>query len=172
VTGYLVRSRRVQTAGACALLGLAVLGWGLTAAFAGGDRAPSAAGVADAPPAIVQPADTTPDDDVDAAVEFDPFSPTRQPPPVRYGAPVTLNPAGAVATAMPAALQLVGTVVHRTPGADGSFVICQLGNASPHVVRIGQKIGEYTLREVTQGGARFVDHDGTPLDLRVPTHGS
>jgi hypothetical protein len=171
MTGHLVRSRRVQMAGMCALLGISVFIVSVMAGVGAADEPPRAA-AAEASPATIQPADTTPDDDVDAAVEFDPFSPTRQPPPVRYGAPVTLNPAGAVATAMPAALQLVGTVVHRTPGADGSFVVCQLGNAPPHVVRIGQKIGEYTLREVTQGGARFVDHDGTPLDLRVPTHGS
>jgi hypothetical protein len=117
------------------------------------------------------PADTSSDDLLDAAIDRDPFSPTREAPDSRYGvavaAPVTIpsiSPAEA-----PSTLHLVGTVVDE--GGD-SFVLCQIGPSPARILRVGQKIGTFELRSITQGGATFVTNTGDRLELRIPRAGT
>jgi hypothetical protein len=65
-------------------------------------------------------------------------------------------------------LQLSGTVV----AADGrSFAMCQLGAEPAKIVYVGQRIGTFTLRSVSQGSAVFTDESGKRVVLRVPNGG-
>lgn len=168
---FLLKSRRIQLAAGATLLAFVMfLGTADEALRIPASVLPPVPELQAAPAPLDRP-EPTPPAAIEAAIEVDPFSPTRQPPPLRYGAPVALGPSATLASVLPQPLQLVGTVVQES-GSARSFVICQLGAGPPKVVRVGGKIGQYTLREITQGAATFVGDDGVPLDLRVPNHGS
>jgi len=105
------------------------------------------------------------------AVDLDPFRPERTRPAVRYGAapPAQVAQSGGPAgypAEQASALRLLGTVVDS---AGGSFAVCQLGNATARVVRVGESCGSYRLRSIAQGIALFVDDGGERLELRVST---
>ena len=87
---------------------------------------------------------------VAAAVDADPFNPSRQRPAEVYMLPGEL----VVPAPLPRAEQVrvLGTVVSTT-GA--GFAMCQLGSEPPTIVRIGEKIGVYTLKRVARGSATF-----------------
>ncbi len=161
-------STSVRTSALAFLLALALLGWSLVGAMFA-DRTegrPIPAPIASL--ATIHRADTTSDDLEQDAIDHDPFSPARERPSVRYGtpaAPVVLN----AAPIAPAVLHLVGTVVAPE---NGSFVVAQLGDTSPKVLHVGQRVGEFTLRSITQGAATFVKGNGERLELRVPKNGS
>jgi hypothetical protein len=113
-----------------------------------------------------------PDGLMEETVDHDPFHPERRRPAVPFRLPGEKGPAAAVVAPPPnpaATLQLLGTVV--TPGQD-AFVLCQLGNEPPHVVRAGGKIGGYTLRRIEPGRAVFLSPDGGTVNVRVSKPGS
>jgi hypothetical protein len=112
-------------------------------------------------------AETTSDDLVESALDHNPFSPTRRRPVLRYGA--AAQPVEVRAVPVPEVLRLVGTVVDA---GGASFVLCQLGTGAAHMVRVGQTLGTYQLRSISQGSAIFVTGDGQRLELRVPKTGS
>jgi hypothetical protein len=104
------------------------------------------------------------------AVESDPFHPERRRPTERFRLP---GEAISTETAPPqsasAPLVLLGTVVL----AEGrSFVMCQQGSEQPRIVRVGESLGDYTLRTVEQGRAVFVTRRGEQVELRVPKPGN
>jgi hypothetical protein len=107
------------------------------------------------------------------AVEHDPFNRERQRPAVRFrmageGNPDSLEAAAvAVASAEPT-LRLVGTAVLSGGKA---FAICQWGDEPAKVVRIGERIGNMTLRTVQPGRAVFASNKGKSIELRVRTEG-
>ena len=90
-----------------------------------------------------------------AAVDADPFNPGRQRPVEAYMLPNEL----VVPAASPRAEQLrvLGTVVSTT---GSGFAMCQLGSEPPTIVRIGEKIGVYTLKRVARGSATFTGPAG------------
>jgi hypothetical protein len=100
-----------------------------------------------------------------AAIEVDPFSPDRSPPATRYGSAPTPTDSFAAETTQGALLKLVGTVIDV---GGSSFAMCQLGEATPRAVRVGERIGDYRLRAVRQGAADFAGPEG-PITLRVAT---
>ena len=105
-------------------------------------------------------------------VDHDPFHPERRRPAVPFRLPaeqaaIAAQPAPVVTPA--ATLRLLGTVV--TPGQD-AFVVCQLGNDAPKVVRVGGKIGDLTLRKIEPGRAVFHSPNGEAVDVRVAKAGS
>jgi hypothetical protein len=102
-----------------------------------------------------------------AAVESNPFRPDRAPAPIAFRMPQEERPASAPAA--PVAVKLVGTAV--MPGSTG-FAMCQLGNQPPRVVRVGETIGDFTLKAVEQGRARFQTSRGTPVEIQVAKAGS
>jgi hypothetical protein len=169
--GYLFTSTRVRVAAASCVLALLILGWSansLRAHVRATARATS--GAVPTVPALRR-ADTTSDDLIADAVDRDPFSPARERPARAYGAPaaaVVLNPAAA-APMIATTPRLIGTVIAP---ATGSFVICQLGEGAPQVLHVGQHVGTYVLRSITQGAATFVRENGERLELRVPRNGS
>ena len=90
-----------------------------------------------------------------AVVDADPFNPSRQRPAEAYMLPSEL----VVPAAAPRAEQLrvLGTVVSTT---GSGFAMCQLGSEPPTIVRIGEKIGVYTLKRVARGSATFTGPAG------------
>jgi hypothetical protein len=146
---------------ACAVA-LAVLFWALLTA--------SRIDVAEAraaSPATAVPRDTASTVVSDAefahAVATDLFADDRAAPSVRYRI-------GAAETKVVAApqLRLSGTVI----AAEGqSFAMCQLDAEPAKIVYVGERIGTFTLRSVSQGSAVFTDESGKRVVLRVPNGG-
>jgi hypothetical protein len=90
-----------------------------------------------------------------AAVDADPFSRERQRPPEAYRLPGEM--VVAAPTGRTEQLRVLGTVVSTT---GGGFAMCQLGSTPPSIVRVGEKIGVYTLKRVARGSATFASPSG------------
>ena len=103
-------------------------------------------------------------------VERDPFHPERRPPLERYLLPDDQGDlrAGPSRAFGPRQLRLVGTALS---GAGGGFVMCQVGNEPPRIVRIGEEVGGLTLISISRGEAEFTRSDGTVVTLSVPSGG-
>lgn len=124
------------------------------------------------PRSIVRPRDT-PVEVVLAAIESDPFHPERRRPDEPFRLPgEEPPPTPATATNVPAPtapVELIGTVVIP----DGrSFAMCRSGADSPRIVRIGETIGDLTLRTVEQGRAVFASSTGARTELQVKKAGT
>jgi hypothetical protein len=100
-------------------------------------------------------------------VERDPFHPERRPPLERFLLPDDQGdlPPGTTRDFGPREVRLVGTAVS---GESGGFVMCQVGNEPPRIVRIGEEVGGLTLQAVFRGEAEFTRSDGTVVTLSVP----
>lgn len=135
-----------------------------------------AVGIADvpdaAPPALVAEgalalrAGATPVN-VRAAVERDLFAPDRSAPAQRYRLPgedEPVDPAGEPATPV-----VLGTALS---GPGRSFATCQLGDDRPIIVRVGDKIGEYTVRTIERGRVVFTTANGLRLEVLALKSGS
>jgi hypothetical protein len=142
---------------------LALLGWSLWRAL----------GIDDVPPALAADdagAGTAPDaparesysrERVLAAVDKDPFHPGRRRPAVRFRLPSDVR----IATPEPApGVRVVGTAA--TAGG-GGFAMCAWAGGPPRIVRIGERVGEWTLSKVTPGAAEFRAPTGTTVVVRV-----
>jgi hypothetical protein len=165
---HTLSSGRRQIAAVCCGVSVIVLAWTML----GGTRLPrSQSGttitVLPPPTSGSERVETTSDDLVESALDHNPFSPTRRRPVLRYGA--AAQPVEVRAVPVPEVLRLVGTVVDA---GGASFVLCQLGTGAAHMVRVGQTLGTYQLRSISQGSAIFVTGDGQRLELRVPKTGS
>jgi hypothetical protein len=105
------------------------------------------------------------------AVDVDPFRPDRRRPAERFRLPE--DRAAEAASAMEPAdrepLLLIGTVVMP---AGRSFAMCQLPGQAPRLVRVGETVGDLTLRFVEQGRAVFATSDGVTVEAMVPKAGS
>lgn len=101
-------------------------------------------------------------------VAADPFHTARTAPASRYLLPevdgqATVSGPGAL---RPGAVRLLGTAVL---GSGGGFVMAQVGGATPVTVRIGEVVGDLTLRSITRGEAEFERRDGSRVVLSVPS---
>jgi hypothetical protein len=101
--------------------------------------------------------------ELDRAVDFDPFRPERNRPPVRYQLPGTVPVAVQQPASPPEQIELLGTVVS---GAATSFAMCQT-SAGPQIVHIGAKFAGFTLKSVQQGSAVFLSPEGKPVTFTV-----
>jgi len=101
------------------------------------------------------------------AVERDPFHPARRAPAARYLLPEEGDAPARAASgpAAPGQVRLIGTVVS---GPGGGFVMGQIGREPPKVLRIGDVLGNLTLRTIERGQADFSQPDGTIVTLRIP----
>ena len=100
------------------------------------------------------------------AVNNDPFHPLRRRPARR------LRPAGGQVVEAVAdrglSVQVIGTAV----SADGGgFAMCAWGGAPPRIVRIGERVGDWTLRAVTPGAAQFTSSTGATVIVRIAKAG-
>ncbi|HYU08613.1 MAG TPA: hypothetical protein VEK77_04440 [Gemmatimonadales bacterium] len=104
------------------------------------------------------------------AVEKDPFRVDRRRPAQRFLAAADLAHASTpVAGAhTPPAVELVGTAV----SPDGGFAVCAVSGAPPRIVRVGQRVGDWTLSRVTQGAAEFATPNGTTVVIRIAKAGT
>ena len=122
-------------------------------------------------PAIPVPGAGTAVGRVLVAVNKDPFHVERRRPAVRFRLPGESAPSDTVAPASDAGnpFQLIGTAV--LPEGRG-FAMCQWGTESPKLVRVGERVGDLTLKLVTRGRATFVDAAGRTREVRVPKAGT
>jgi hypothetical protein len=106
-----------------------------------------------------------------AAVNKDPFHAERRRPAVRFRLPgEAVSPDTLTAAAGAGNLfQLIGTAV--LPEGRG-FAMCQWGTESPKLVRVGERVGDLTLKVVARGRATFVDATGRTREVRVPKAGT
>lgn len=111
-------------------------------------------------------------DRVLTAVSKDPFHPERRRPGMRFQLPLDLAAASLrreTSQATEADLRLVGTAV----AADGGgFVMCAWQGGNPRIVRIGERVGDWTLQRVLPGVAEFVTPAGGTITVRVPKAGA
>jgi hypothetical protein len=162
---YLLRDGRVRIAAIACALATAALAMAVRSAV----RVETSPAAPVAAPARVIASfvrlDTTSDLLVGRAIDKDPFGSRRDAVIAarRDVAPAPINRAASLP------LRLVGTVIE---GASGDFALCQLGNETPKMVRVGQSIGDYVLRRVTQGAASFDSPAGGRMELRVSKPGS
>jgi hypothetical protein len=107
-----------------------------------------------------------------AATAADPFRPDRTRPPERFRLPgerlIVATEADRPAN-MARELSLIGTVV--LPGG-GGVAMSRVGGDAPRLVRVGDRIGGYTLRSVHQGRAVFVTERGEEREIHVPKPGT
>lgn len=118
-------------------------------------------------PAFTHPADAR-SDLLRAAVDLDPFNQERRRPAIAFRLPGEGVADSAVVHPPGATLTLIGTAV--IPG--GGFAMCQWAGESPKLVRLGERVGTYTLKTLEQGKATFLTSSGTTLEVRVPKAGS
>jgi hypothetical protein len=105
-----------------------------------------------------------------AAVGKDPFHPERRRPSLRFRFPGEGSPSTATeATPATAAFKLIGTA---TMPEGRSFAMCQWGAEPPKLVRIGESVGNLTLKKVEPGRAVFLTAGGKRFEVQVPKAGS
>ena len=99
--------------------------------------------------------------DVAAAVETDPFAADRSAPENRYRAPSEESDETAPKEA-PAVPVVLGTAASD---AAHSFATVQLADSHPTIMRVGDKIGEYTVKSIERGHVVFTAPSGKKLDI-------
>jgi len=163
------REPALTTAASALGIAAALVMWGLFRLLAADPLAPSHNVIASQTPlagiAVVELPATL----VTETVDHDPFHPERRRPTTPFRMPGVPASAPTAAPTPVAALRVLGTVV--TPGED-AFALCQLGNEPPKVVRMGGKVGDFTLRKIEPGRAVFLSPDGETIDVRVSKAGS
>lgn len=102
------------------------------------------------------------DVDVDETVETDPFAPDRSAPEHSYRAPGEetddATPKGPVVEPV-----VLGTAVSDVAH---SFATVQLGDSHASIMRVGGRIGEYTIKSIEQGHVVFATPSGKTLDIQ------
>jgi hypothetical protein len=98
---------------------------------------------------------------VAAAVDADPFAPDRNAPETRYRAPSeeSVEVAAKVAAVEPVVLGTAASDPVR------GFATVQIGDGAATIVRVGDKIGEYTVKSIERGHVVFTTPSGKKLDI-------
>jgi hypothetical protein len=148
-------------------LAVAVAGWAaidarnMTVDTASSSTAPLAAAGLSAPL-------PTPDVDVGEVVQSDPFSQMRKAPKKRYLLPGEADPEAPKVVATPTVREppkpvVLGIVI----GSDStkSFCSCQMGAAQPKLIKVGMKIGEYTLVSIGKKSVVFANAAGQQYEV-------
>jgi hypothetical protein len=105
--------------------------------------------------------------DIQVAVENDLFSPDRSAPETPYRMPGESDPNDKTRVEAQKPIVL-GTAV----ASDGhSFATLQMGMDSPKLVRVGDKIGEWTVRSIARGKVVLEGSAGSRAELGVLTPG-
>lgn len=161
----LTASTATRAALGAVVLCVALCGWTLTRAIR-----LEAVGTAPATVSVVPGAlDIPPSSsgiDVLAAVSADLFSVERIAPEQRYRMP---GEAAAGTDGEPARPVVLGTAI----AADGSsFATCQLESSRLQMVRVGDHLGDYTVKSISRERVVFLTRAGTSLEILVPKQGS
>jgi len=143
-----------------------VAGWTLGRAL----RAPAAGGASVMSVAALEPitrGPLPPPADIQSAVESDLFSRDRSAPSTPYRMPGESAPDNKPVVE-PMKPLVLGTAVAN----DGrSFATLQLGDATPTLVHVGDKIGEWTVKGIERRKVVLVSTIGTRAELTVPKPG-
>lgn len=106
--------------------------------------------------------------DIQSAVEGDLFSPDRSAPSTPYRMPGERDQSATPAVE-PLKPQVLGTVV----ATDGrSFATVQLGDASPVLVHVGDKVGDWIVKAIGRGKLTVVTVGGARADLSMAKPGT
>lgn len=100
-----------------------------------------------------------------AAVDKDPFHPERRRPAQRFQLPSAAPPVPRVADAN---VRVVGTAV----SPDGGFAMCSWAGGAPRIVRVGDRLGDWTLSKVMPGAAEFTGAAGSTIVVRIAKAGT
>jgi hypothetical protein len=107
--------------------------------------------------------------DVSAAVDLDPFRSDRHRPVERFRMPGERSTAPRPPVAgLPPSMRLTGTVVYPS---GGGAALLEGGGQGTRLVRVGERVGELTLREVGREQAVFVSSSGNRVVIRVHKEG-
>ena len=143
-----------------------VVGWSLARAL----RAPAAGGTPVMSLAALEPitrGPLPPPADIQSAVESDLFSRDRSAPEQPYRMPGESAPDNKPVVE-PMKPLVLGTAVAN----DGrSFATLQLGDATPTLVHVGDKIGEWTVKGIERRKVVLVSTAGSRAELTVPKPG-
>ena len=163
----LARATSMRIALGVLAIAIVVVGWTLVRAFR---EQPIAAG----PPIMVANLETIargaarPPSDIQAAFENDLFAADRTAPGSPYRMPGESN-----GEEKPVVQPMKPVVLGTAVATDGrSFATVQLGDASPTLVRVGDKIGEWVVKAIERGKVVLVSTTGTRADLTVPKPGT
>jgi hypothetical protein len=151
-------------------LGLALLTTGWTAMHALRVEAiPDPPSTAIASLETIRRAPARPKSDVEATVENNVFSIDRSAPVTPYRMPGEPDPSAVRAVVQPEKPLVLGTAI----ATDGRhFATVQLGNGSPMLVRIGDKVGEWTVRAIERGKIVLVSTNGIRAEVTVSKPGT
>jgi hypothetical protein len=106
--------------------------------------------------------------DIQAAVERDVFAPDRSAPSTPYRLPGERDDSDTPAVE-PVKPLVLGTAV----ATDGrSFATVQLGDGSPVLVHVGEKIGDWTVKAIGRGKVTLVTAGGSRAELSVTKPGT
>lgn len=99
-------------------------------------------------------------------VQADVFAMDRSAPAERYPMPgETRDKEAPVATTPPAKPRVLGTAL----GAGGeAFATAQQPGSPPQIVRVGDRIGPYTVVAITRGTVTFRAADAAPFQINAP----
>lgn len=160
------RTPALKAASAIAALAGLLFVWSLVRALAP-DELPRATPVSVAS-LDVKRAPVRPIADVQAAVENDLFSPDRTAPSEPYRMPGEAGPDDKPRVE-PQKPVVLGTAV----ASDGRhFATLRLGDASPQLVRVGDRIGEWVVRAISRGKVVIESTEGARAELAVPKPGT
>jgi hypothetical protein len=146
-------------------LAVGVLAWAGVRAYtvaideASAATLPASSTALNAPPAIVGV-------DVEAIVDNDVFAPDRAAPARRYRLPGEDEPVVTVSAPPPREPPrpiVLGTALNADSTL--SFTTVQLGTSRPTQLRIGGKIGEYTVLAIERRKVIFVGPSGQPIEI-------
>jgi hypothetical protein len=128
----------------------------------------------DAPPTTVASLETItkhssrPPADIMTAVDKDLFASDRTAPDEPYRMPGESD-----GKDKPAVEPMKPIVLGTAVATDGrSFATLQLGDASPTLVHVGDKIGEWVVKAIERGKIVLMSTSGTRADLTVPKPGT
>lgn len=160
------RTPAVRAALVLLAISAGVFVWTLVRAFRGVD-VPAAAPITVASIDAIKRGASRPPVDIQAAVDNDLFSPDRSAPASPYRMPGEhgSDDKVRVESMKPAVL---GTAV----ASDGrSFATLQLGDDSPKLVHVGDRIGDWTVRSIARGKVVLTSTSGDRAELAAPKPG-
>lgn len=161
------KTRGMQLALVALGVAVIVLGWSIVSAFRG-EPLPESAPTAVASIETMRRPPIRPPADIQTAVDNDLFASDRSAPDGQYRMPgeAAANGAPVVEPMKP---NVLGTVV----ATDGrNFATLQLGDASPKLVHVGDKIGEWVVKGIARGKVILVSNNGTRAELTVTRPGT
>jgi hypothetical protein len=165
--GELSKTRGMQLA--LGVLGVAVivLGWSVVSAFRGEPLPSSSPTTVASLETMRRPTFRAPAD-IQTAVDNDLFASDRNAPDTPYR-----MPGESAGNDKPLVEPMKPNVLGTAVATDGrNFATLQLGDSSPQLVHVGDKIGEWVVKGIARGKVILVSNNGTRAELTVMRPGT